>query len=75
MIKYGLEDVKIRKFEAKIKFENSPSLAMFRKLGFQEVGRSDVFEEITLAVTADDSWKGFIDNECIVYKKEEYRKL
>jgi len=43
----------IARFEAKIGMENSGSLKLFGEvLGFQEIGRSEVFEEITLSAEA-----------------------
>lgn len=38
----------VSRFRAKIGFANAGSLALFRKLGFAEVGRSEVFKEATL---------------------------
>lgn len=35
-------------FRAKIGFSNTGSLALFQKLGYLEVGRSEVFREVTL---------------------------
>lgn len=49
MLRYGVETLKIKQFQAKIKMENSASLKMFHKMGFSEKSRSEVFQEITLA--------------------------
>ena len=38
----------ITKFRAKIGETNTPSLALFSKLGYQEVSRSSIFKEVTL---------------------------
>lgn len=35
-------------FFAKISMSNTPSLHLFRKLGFEEIGRSEVFQEVEL---------------------------
>ncbi|KAJ3343903.1 N-acetyltransferase 9 [Gonapodya sp. JEL0774] len=40
-------------FRAKIKFDNTPSLKLFEKLGFKEVSRSAFFEEVTLELAVD----------------------
>lgn len=43
----------ILRFEAKIGLDNTASLDLFqRKLGFQEVSRSEVFSEVTLSALA-----------------------
>ena len=43
----------IARFEAKIGMENLGSLKLFKEvLGFQEIGRSTVFEEVTLSAQA-----------------------
>eukprot|EP00049_Salpingoeca_infusionum_P003272 m.65019 g.65019 ORF g.65019 m.65019 type:complete len:199 (-) comp12041_c0_seq1:51-647(-) len=49
MMQYGIETLNITRFTAKISMDNNPSLALFHKsFGFQEVSRSDVFQEVTL---------------------------
>jgi hypothetical protein len=57
MLHYGLTRLDVRVFEAKIKTDNEVSLRMFRKLGFSEVGRSAVFDEVTLRAAADDDFR------------------
>ena len=47
MISYGIRELNVKQFEAKIKLGNSPSIKMFEKLGFCEVSQSEVFQEIT----------------------------
>ncbi|XP_076615814.1 alpha/beta-tubulin-N-acetyltransferase 9 [Chaetodon auriga] len=53
MMYYGLTKLGVRKFEVKIGLENEASIAMFKKLGFQEVMVCQVFQEVTLEMTAD----------------------
>lgn len=46
---YGVGVLGITKFRAKIGEANAASLALFvQKLGYQEISRSSVFEEVTL---------------------------
>ena len=47
MINYGIQELNVKKFEAKIKDNNKASINMFQKLGFIEISRSQVFSEIT----------------------------
>ncbi|XP_060073675.1 N-acetyltransferase 9-like protein isoform X1 [Ylistrum balloti] len=54
MMKYGKEILKIEEFTAKIGFSNEASIQLFQKLGFKEVSRSDVFEEVTLKYSVPD---------------------
>jgi L-amino acid N-acyltransferase YncA len=38
----------VKKFRAKIGDTNRPSIALFKKLGFVETGRSEIFKEVVL---------------------------
>jgi len=45
MLRYGVEKLGVRRYEAKIKCINAPSLRLFQQaLGFQEVSLSQVFQ-------------------------------
>ncbi|OWF37494.1 N-acetyltransferase 9-like protein [Mizuhopecten yessoensis] len=48
MMQYGVQTLKVQEFTAKIGFSNVASIQLFHKLGFKEVSRSEVFEEVTL---------------------------
>ena len=54
MINYGISQLNIKKFEAKIKCDNEPSIKLFEKLGFVESKRSEVFNEITYILTSSE---------------------
>ena len=45
---YGITQLGVIKFRAKIGQSNEASLSLFKKLGYQEVSRSEVFKEVTL---------------------------
>jgi L-amino acid N-acyltransferase YncA len=44
----------VKQFQAKIGLDNIASIQMFQKLGFREISRSEVFNEVTLAATSND---------------------
>ena len=55
MLDYAATELATRKFVAKIKMANEPSLAMFTsKLGFIEVDKDEGFQEIELHLTLSD---------------------
>lgn len=56
MLLYGIEHIKLTCYEAKISLENEISIRMFKKLGFQEKSRSEVFQEITLMKHVSNEW-------------------
>ncbi|XP_065190516.1 N-acetyltransferase 9-like protein [Sycon ciliatum] len=47
MMAYAVQHLSVRKFVSKIGMANTPSINMFKKMGFEEVSRSVVFQEIT----------------------------
>jgi RimJ/RimL family protein N-acetyltransferase len=52
---YGVSALGVTKFRAKIGEDNSSSLQLFEKLGYQEVSRSAVFREVTLELAVGGS--------------------
>lgn len=57
MLRYGIEKLSLKAFEAKIKLNNQVSINMFKKIGFQEVSRSEVFQEVTLVLEMSEEKK------------------
>jgi RimJ/RimL family protein N-acetyltransferase len=53
LMAWAIRNTGVQRFRAKIGFDNAPSLALFRKLGFAEVSRSEVFREATLELAAE----------------------
>ena len=53
MLRYGAEVLKVKQFQAKIKFSNTTSQNLFNKLGFKESSRSEVFCETTFICDVD----------------------
>lgn len=60
MIYYGIDILNVNQFHAKIKLDNIPSIKMFEKLGFQEVERSEVFQEVTLKKDVSSDWMSWL---------------
>ncbi|XP_026324061.1 N-acetyltransferase 9 isoform X2 [Hyposmocoma kahamanoa] len=60
MLLYGITHINLKTYEAKISLTNEISLGMFKKLGFEEKSRSDVFHEITLEKKVSDEWKEWL---------------
>ena len=55
MLRYGIERLAVRKFTAKILQHNAASVRMFtERLGFVEVGRSEVFKELHFELVVDE---------------------
>jgi RimJ/RimL family protein N-acetyltransferase len=55
MMMYGATHLKIRRFFCKIKEDNTASLTLFRKLGFQQCAYAECFQEIELEMKRDTS--------------------
>ena len=75
MLMYGVQELKIEAFEAKIKTHNKPSIAMFEKMKFVETSRSDIFQEVTLTKRVDLDWTKYLLNECNGHKIEQYDQI
>lgn len=63
MLLYGIKQIAIKKFEAKIAIRNVISIAMFQKLLFKETSRSEAFQEITLTKAVDDEWTNWLETQ------------
>lgn len=69
LLLYGIDQLKVHLYRVKIKLDNDKSIRMFEKLGFEEVSRSEVFQEVTLEKSVNDDWsrllKSLISNVMI----------
>lgn len=72
MMKYSTEELKVKKFTAKIGYSNQSSLNLFSKLGFKEVSRSDVFQEVTLELLVTDYVRRVLDSLTPKYRIISY---
>ncbi|XP_031554134.1 N-acetyltransferase 9-like protein [Actinia tenebrosa] len=57
MMHYGITNLKIDKFRAKIGCKNKASLNLFNNMGFRTVSTSEVFQESTLELHVTDSFR------------------
>lgn len=55
MMGFVIESLGIHTFRAKIGDSNEPSLNMFRKMGFKEISRSEIFREVTLELRVTEA--------------------
>lgn len=62
MLRYGMEQLGIQRYEVKIKTDNAPSIKMFQKIGFLEISKSDIFQEITFELTPTETFVQWIKN-------------
>uniref|UniRef100_A0A1B6CJ34 N-acetyltransferase domain-containing protein n=1 Tax=Clastoptera arizonana TaxID=38151 RepID=A0A1B6CJ34_9HEMI len=63
MFHYGVEELNVVKYIAKISMSNVQSLQMFKKFGFETESKSDVFQEVTLVKSVSDEWKEWLNKE------------
>ncbi|XP_045761481.1 N-acetyltransferase 9 isoform X3 [Maniola jurtina] len=63
MMLYGIKYIGIKKYEAKISLVNNVSLNMFKKLGFLEHSKSEVFQEVTLQKNVSEDWTKWLHRQ------------
>ncbi|XP_076263661.1 microtubule-associated Nat9 isoform X1 [Rhynchophorus ferrugineus] len=61
MFLYAIKTLDVKQFVVKVSFDNTPSINMFQKMGFVELSRSQIFQEVTLSKLVDDNWKIWIE--------------
>ncbi|KAH6943569.1 hypothetical protein HPB50_024342 [Hyalomma asiaticum] len=54
MMRYGVEELQVTAFSAKIKLSNEVSRSLFEKIGFSLVSTSSVFQEATYHIEVND---------------------
>lgn len=74
MMCYGVTKLRVRKFEAKIGLDNQASVAMFKKLHFQEISVCKVFKEVTLELLVDQSVETRLQDDTVHVKESDYRQ-
>jgi RimJ/RimL family protein N-acetyltransferase len=73
MLTFAMDILQVYKVEAKIKFDNHQSIGLFTKLGFKEISRSDIFQEITYVYDSTD--ESNLNQTKELSKPLEYRTL
>ncbi|CAN9508690.1 unnamed protein product [Ophioblennius macclurei] len=73
MMCYGVNKLRVKKFEAKIGLNNKVSIAMFKKMHFQEVSVCQVFREVTLVLTVDEAVRSRLQDDAAHMKERDYR--
>lgn len=68
MMYYGVTFLEISHFVAKIGYQNTRSLELFKKLGFREESRSDIFSEVTLQLYVSEQFSSWLREQtsCLV---------
>ncbi|KAE8284013.1 N-acetyltransferase 9 [Larimichthys crocea] len=74
MMCYGVTKLGVKKFQVKIGLDNEVSIAMFKKLNFQEVSVCKVFKEVTLEMTVDESVRMRLLDDVADMKERDYRQ-
>ncbi|XP_070580117.1 alpha/beta-tubulin-N-acetyltransferase 9-like isoform X2 [Ptychodera flava] len=72
MMRYGIDQLRMSKYTAKIGCQNTRSLAMFQKIGFKEVSVSEVFQEVTLELPITDSFLSWLRDETSTAEMKPY---
>ncbi|XP_059991250.1 alpha/beta-tubulin-N-acetyltransferase 9 isoform X2 [Lagenorhynchus albirostris] len=73
MLSYGVTKLGLTKFEAKIGQGNEPSIRMFRKLHFEQVAVSSVFQEVTLRLTMSEPERQWLLEQTGHVEEKPYR--
>lgn len=60
MFFYAISYLEVKQFVVKITYDNTPSINMFLNMGFTELSRSEVFQEITFGKVVDETWTKWI---------------
>lgn len=74
MLRYGVENLKIKSYFAKIAVNNTPSISLFKKLNFVLESGPDVFEELTFRVDINCKWITWLNSKSQNYSMNAYNK-
>uniref|UniRef100_UPI0037E723A9 alpha/beta-tubulin-N-acetyltransferase 9 n=1 Tax=Semicossyphus pulcher TaxID=241346 RepID=UPI0037E723A9 len=74
MMSYGVTKLGVKKYQVKIGLDNQVSIAMFKKLGFQEESVCKVFKEVTLEMAVDESVRTKLLDDTSDMKERDYRQ-
>jgi len=75
MMQYGITDLGATHYTAKIAMSNTPSLTLFKRLGFEIESQSDVFKEITLHLSVargSAGWKYIMEEAGVTSTRQSF---
>ncbi|XP_063071888.1 N-acetyltransferase 9 [Engraulis encrasicolus] len=72
MMTYAVTRLEVRKFEVKIGLDNTVSIGLFKKLGFNELSMSEVFREVTLGMNVNAAKRSLLLGNTDFMKELEY---
>ncbi|XP_013794446.1 N-acetyltransferase 9-like isoform X2 [Limulus polyphemus] len=72
MLRYGIEQLQVTSFIAKVKMKNLASKNMFERIGFKEISQSDIFEELTLQLVVTEEWLSWLLSQTKCYHIHVY---
>lgn len=64
MMLYGIEQLDIPTFQAKIGKSNEKSIKMFQQLGFEVIGTNEKFKEVIYEKHVEEDWIDYIKELC-----------
>lgn len=56
MLLYGITHLNVKQYIVKVSYHNEISTTMFHSMGFIEISRSQVFQEVTMSKIVEDLW-------------------
>lgn len=56
MLLYGITHLQVKQYIVKVSYQNNISIRMFNNMGFTEISKSDVFQEITMCKMVENLW-------------------
>ncbi|XP_055994405.1 alpha/beta-tubulin-N-acetyltransferase 9 [Sorex fumeus] len=74
MLSYGATKLGLTTFEAKIGQENEASIRLFRKLHFEQVAESSVFQEVTLRLRMSPPEQQWLQEQTCHVQEQPYRE-
>ncbi|KAM8992215.1 alpha/beta-tubulin-N-acetyltransferase 9 isoform 1-T1 [Ara ararauna] len=75
MMSYGVRNLGVTAFEAKIGQENKASICMFKKLHFKEVAVNSIFQEVTLRLDVSDQERRWLLEQTNHVEERSYIEL
>ncbi|XP_054715947.1 N-acetyltransferase 9-like protein isoform X1 [Uloborus diversus] len=72
MMRYGVDVLNVDKFIAKIKANNERSLKLFESIGFVQIGKSEIFQEIETVCNVTETWKMKLMTEAKSFQIKSY---